>query len=75
MPALTIQLNLPADQVLRYYRGQARSVQARATTGQLVQFPASALQRHVTAEGIHGLFQIEFDANYKFVSLERVIRA
>ncbi len=72
MPDLTIELNLTAGQLLAYYRGQARLVQARATTGQLVQFPASALQRHITKDGIHGLFRIEFDADHKFVRLESI---
>lgn len=72
MPDLTVELNLAASQVLKYYRGHARSVQAKATTGQLVQFPAAALQRHVTPDGIHGRFRLEFDAQYKFVSLERL---
>ncbi len=75
MPDLVIELNLSAAQVLAYYRGQARAVQARATTGQVVQFPASALQRHVTVDGIHGHFRIEFDAQYKFVRLDRIARA
>ena len=72
MPDLTLHLEIPAAQMLRYYRGQARAVQARATTGQLVQFPASALQRYVSPDGIHGTFRIEFDANFKFVRLERL---
>jgi hypothetical protein len=37
-----------------------------------VQFPASALQRLVTTDGIHGYFRIEFDQNYKFVGIEPV---
>lgn len=72
MPALEIDLNLKPHQVLAYYRGQAQAVQARAITGQLVQFPAAALRRHVTPDGIHGRFRIEFDENYKFVGLEPV---
>lgn len=72
MPALTVDIHLTPAQLLRYYRGQARAVQARATTGQLVQFPAAALQRHVTPDGIHGLFELEFDADHKFVRLDRV---
>ena len=72
MPALVLELHLTPEQVLGYYRGQTRAVQARARSGQLVQFPASALQRHVTPEGIHGVFRIEFDAQHKFIALQRV---
>ncbi|PTY00544.1 DUF2835 domain-containing protein [Opitutus sp. ER46] len=69
MPSLTISLNLTAGQVLAYYHGQAQVVQAIATTGQRVQFPANALRRVVTQDGVHGWFRIEFDANHKFVAL------
>ncbi len=71
MPELLIDLHLTSDQVLAYYRGQARNVRAQATTGQYVQFPASVLQRHVTAQGIHGRFRLEFDAHCKFIQLAR----
>lgn len=75
MPELTFDLNLSAAKVMAYYRGELRAVQARATTGQLVQFPASALQRLVTPEGVHGRFKLVFDENRKFVGLERVTEA
>ena len=72
MPQLILQLDISAAEMLRYYRGEALSVRARATNGQTVQFPAAALQRLVTPDGIHGRFRIEFDQNYKFVRLEPV---
>lgn len=74
MPELTLELHLTPAQLLQYYRGDARVVQARAVSGEVVQFPAAALQRHVTAEGINGFFRIEFDAARKFRSLERLAR-
>lgn len=72
MPNLDLELHITPGQLLSYYRGYSRAVQARAISGQIVQFPASALQRHVTPDGIHGRFRIEFDAKFKFVALERV---
>lgn len=74
MPELVIELHLTPSQVLSYYRGQTRAVQARAMTGQVVQFPASALQRVVTNDGVHGLFRLEFDAQNKFVGLNPLPR-
>ena len=47
-------LRISAEQYLDYYRGSARHVLVRCTTGQRVQFPAGLLQQFVTAEGIHG---------------------
>jgi hypothetical protein len=72
MPELIIELNLKPEQLLAYYRGTSRTAQARATNGQMVQFPASALQRLITPTGIHGLYRLEFDANHKFVGLAPV---
>ncbi len=43
-----------------------------ATDGRSVQFPAQAIQRFVTEDGVHGRFRLEFDARNKFVGLERV---
>ena len=72
MPALVIHLNFSSTQVMGYYRGQVRSIRARATNGQTVQFPASALQKFILKDGVHGSFRIEFDEHYKFIALEAV---
>jgi hypothetical protein len=72
MPSLFLRLDISPDDLLDYYRGLARTVQARASNGQTVNFPASALQRHVTKEGVHGDFRLEFDEHHKFVRLEPV---
>jgi Protein of unknown function (DUF2835) len=74
MPELIIELNLSAEKLLAYYRGEIRGVQARAITGQTVQFPVAALQKLISSDGIHGQFRIEFDENHKFVRLEPVHR-
>lgn len=70
MPDLIIDLNISAEKMLGYYRGEIRAVRARATNGQTVQFPVSVLQKHVAADGIHGRFRMEFDEQNKFVRLE-----
>jgi len=72
MPALVLHLSINTDKMVRYYRGQVKTVIARATNGQTVQFPASALQKHIRPDGVKGTFTIVFDEHYKFVSLETV---
>lgn len=67
-----LHLDISAEQYLDYYRGTARHVVARTTTGLVVQFPASLLQRFVTAEGIHGHFVLTADAQFKHAALQRV---
>lgn len=72
MPSLTLQLSISADKMLGYYRGQIKSVTARATNGQTVQFPASALQKFVMPDGVHGRFRLVFDDQHKFIGIEPV---
>jgi len=71
MPSLTLELHVPADRFLDYYRGVARMVHATAVNGQTVNFPAAALQRHVTPDGVHGWFELEFDDDRKLIRLDR----
>jgi hypothetical protein len=66
------RLRISAEQYLDYYRGAARHVLARCTTGQNVQFPAGLLQPFVTAEGIHGNFALTCDENNRNPTLERM---
>ena len=72
MPELEFTLHFTPDDVLRYYRGTARQVIATLDDGRTLQFPASALQKVVTENGVHGRFRLRFDANNKFIGLERV---
>lgn len=72
MPDLILDLHISAERMLAFYRGEARTVHAHATNGQTVQFPASVLQRHVTKDGVHGRFRMEFDENHKFLRLEQL---
>lgn len=71
MPSLYLELHVRPDDLLDYYRGQARTVHAQAANGQTVNFPASALQQFVTTEGVHGWFRLDFDGHHKLVGLER----
>jgi len=68
----SFRLHILAEQYLEYYRGTAKNVIARASTGQTVQFPASLLQRFVSTEGIHGDFVLVCDDKNKCVELRRV---
>jgi len=65
-------LRITADQYLDYYRGTARSVVVRCTTGQNVQFPASLLQQFVTTDGISGHFALTCDERNRKPHLERL---
>lgn len=69
---LILELNIPADEYLRYYQGAAGAVQARSRCGRTVRFPAGQLRRFVDENGVHGSFRLRYDQNNRLVSLERI---
>lgn len=71
MRTCRIQLNLTAEQCQRYYQGGVSSILATSDEGVRLAFPAVQLRRFVTHEGVKGLFVISFNADCKFVSLQR----
>lgn len=70
--SLRFRLAISAEEYLAYYKGQARDAIARTADGRRVQFPAKALQPYITHQGIHGLFELSFDANHKLLGLKRL---
>lgn len=70
---ITLTLTISADELAHYYRGDARQIMAVADDGRRVQFPASAVRRFVTREGIHGRFALRIDANGKLLDVQRLV--
>ena len=69
---IILDLRISAEEFQRMYAGEARTVFAYDIYGKSVRFPAGILQRFVTHDGIRGRFQIEFSADNKFKSIERL---
>lgn len=67
-----VDISISADEYLAYYNGSAKYVVTNAIDGRVVRFPAGILQRVVEHHGVHGRFVIEFDAQGRFVSINRV---
>lgn len=74
MKRFQFELHLSPEQYLDFYRGVARQVLVRCSTGQTLQFPAAFLQRFVTQAGIHGRFELFCDEHHKCVELKRLDR-
>ncbi len=72
MQNIRLQLSISPEEYLKFYRGQARSVTARALDGRRVRFPAEILKPYVTREGVHGLFLIRFSDEGKFAAIEKL---
>lgn len=69
---MVIDLNIHPDEYLRHYRGNVTQVVCRARDGRTVRFPSALLQRHVTHDGVHGTFRLEFDNNFKLIAFNRI---
>ncbi|HIZ50163.1 MAG TPA: DUF2835 domain-containing protein [Candidatus Pseudomonas excrementavium] len=72
MQELIIDLALPAERYLAWYRGQAGRVVMRSRDGRSVSLPAHHLRPFLTHEGVYGSFVMRFTGEGKLVSLERV---
>lgn len=69
---IRFSLRIPAPRFIRYYEGSVQWVQVRAFDGTRVRFPASALRRFVTEEGVYGTFEMVIDENRKLLSLKKI---
>lgn len=66
------QLEISADEYLRYYNGTAKYVVTKSIDGRKVQFPVNILQSYITHDGISGRFSLKYDENNKFVSIQKI---
>ncbi len=70
--SLQFTLHIPANDYIRHYQGHARDVMAQSQDGIILSFPAMHLRPFVSHDGVHGLFEIEFDTNNKFRALRKL---
>jgi hypothetical protein len=68
----TFSLHITPDSWSEFYRKPSSNVVATTQDGQTVQFKARHLQRHVTRDGIRGIFCLTIDRNNDFLSLDRL---
>ncbi len=66
------RLAIDAEQFLAYYQGAAKNVIVTAEDGRRIQFPADRLRRHVTAEGVFGRFELQFDERHRLIDLRKI---
>ncbi len=66
------RLTIPATTLERYYRGQVDAVVVETLDGQRLRFPARLLRDFVDRGGVHGLFEMRFDAGFHCLELRRI---
>jgi len=71
MQKISIDISISSDEWLKIYRGTAKTVSTISRDGRSIQFPANILQPFVTHFGISGSFEIYFDNQGKFSSIQK----
>jgi len=69
---LRFRLAISAETFMEYYRGPGRSVQVQTDEGQVLRFPAGALQAFVTRDGVHGQFMVQFDDANRLIGIKKI---
>lgn len=69
MDCVRFKLKISADEYLKYYTGQAKSVSVISEDGLRIEFPAAHLREFITANGIRGYFELCFDNQNRFKQL------
>jgi hypothetical protein len=72
VPEYRFHFHLSREDYLRYYKGAASVIIARAEDGTRVQFPASAMRPYITTEGVSGSFLLVTDDKNKLLALKKV---
>ena len=67
---IRFRLAISAEEYLAYYQGSAQTIVVRSEDNRIVRFPASAIRKFVTHDGIFGSFEISFDENNKLIALQ-----
>ncbi len=69
MPTIDVVIELSHDACLAHYEGRVGQLHTRSLDGRWVLFPAEALRRVVTRDGVHGTFRLTFSAEGRFESI------
>ena len=70
--SIRFRLAISAEEYLAYYQGGAREVVVRSDDNRIVRFPASAIRKFVTHDGIFGNFEITYDENNKLIAIQPI---
>ena len=70
--SIRFKIALSSEKYQAYYKGKAQSIQAVSLDNKKVRFPANAIRNYLTHDGIHGLFEIQFDENNKLIKVEKI---
>ncbi|EWG98755.1 DUF2835 domain-containing protein [Halomonas sp. BC04] len=72
MPTIDVVIELSHAACLAHYEGRVGQVHTYSLDGRKVIFPAEALRRVVTRDGVHGRFRLTFSDAGRFIAIRRL---
>lgn len=72
LKSIIVSLAISAEEFQRLYHGSVKTVFAQSLDGRNIRFPAAILRPFVLHTGIRGTFQIDFDEDNRFQSIQRL---
>lgn len=72
MAKITFSLHISSHDYLRFYQGEAAWINAIADDGRHLKLPARNFRSFLTHSGIHGRFVVEFNSQFKLISLKQI---
>lgn len=72
MRYVIIDLAISRDEYMKYYRGQALQITARARDGRIVRLPASVMRQYITLSGLQGSFAVYYDDHGRLQQIDRL---
>jgi len=69
---IIVSLAISAEEFQRLYQGSVKTVFAQSIDGRNIRFPATILRPFVLHTGVRGTFQINFDEDNRFQSIQRL---
>ncbi|MEL7966864.1 uncharacterized protein DUF2835 [Halomonas alkaliantarctica] len=73
MQTIDVVINLNYDECLAHYEGRIANVRTRSVDGRWVIFPAEAIRRVVSRDGVHGIYRLSFTEQGRFISINPLI--
>ena len=72
LKSIIVNLSISTEEYQRLYEGSVKTVFAHSVDGRSIRFPAGILRPFVLHNGVRGTFQIDFDADNRFQSIQRL---
>lgn len=69
---IRFNLSISSEKYLAYYKGHASYIHTSSIENKSVRFPASAIRKFLTHEGIYGFFEIQYDENNKLIQIVKI---